>query len=159
MPAKPAATCVSNTFVTSVASTRRASAMSWRPACTTTCTAGSASSAASGDAVEALGQRVQHLDAFGPALAERHGELDQAQQRAVAALAHELRVEGDPARRARVLGERLGQSLRAVRAHRGAPGSSHSTLPRSRPAWRETSVPLARIHRAGAEQAGLPGER
>jgi hypothetical protein len=48
IPAKPAATCVSNTLRTSAPKRRRSSAMSWRPACTTISTAGSASTSASG---------------------------------------------------------------------------------------------------------------
>ena len=44
----PAATCVSKTLVNVVRQARRRIATSWRPACSTTSTAGSASTAASG---------------------------------------------------------------------------------------------------------------
>ena len=89
------------------------------------------------------------------------GELDQAQQRAVAALAHELGVERQPPGRRAPISRRApaAQSVAPpLAAHGLAPGSSHSTLSWGRPALRETSVPCARIHCAGAEQAGFLAE-
>ena len=56
---------------------------------------------------DALLERVQELDPLGHAGDLRGRELHQAQQRAVATLAHELRVEREPARRPRPLGELL----------------------------------------------------
>src|SRR5580704_15337770 len=40
-------------------------------------------------------------------------------------------------------------------AHGFAPGRSHSTPPLLNPAWSDTSVPCARIHLTGSEQAAL----
>ena len=105
-------------------------------------------------------ERIQELDLLGPAGCLRGGELHQAQKCAVAALAHELRVKREPARRARGVGELRQRGVfgltahLAAPAHGAAPGSSHS-LPPARPAWRDTSVPCARTQRAGDAQAGF----
>ena len=115
-----------------------------------------------GSCREALLERIQELDPLGHAGDLRGGELHEAQQGAVTALAHELRVQREPARRPRPLGElpqgaiaRLGAHVAARGAHAEAPGSSHSNPRRASPAWRETSVPCARTQRAGAAQAGF----
>ena len=64
-PAKPAATCVSNTLLTSVAKRLRTSATSWRPACTTICDRGVGEHRSERGAVEILGERVDQLDPLG----------------------------------------------------------------------------------------------
>src|ERR1019366_2538312 len=112
-------------------------------------------------AVEILGQRVDDLDPLGPARPGRDRELDQAQQRSVTALAHELGVKRDPPALlggGRECAQLLRADQRGVPAHGFAPGSSHSTPARLRPACRETSVPCARTHRAGAEHAAFSAE-
>ena len=103
--------------------------MSWRPACTTTSTSGSASTRASGAPSRRSSQRVDQLDPqAGGAVGDR--ELHQAQQRAVAALAHELGVErqlpaalrlrGDLGDRGVVGASRAGWASRGWSRHRRA---------------------------------------
>ena len=53
--------------------------------------------------IELLGQRVEDLDADAVVGLDR--DLDQAQQRAIAPLAHELRVDAQPPRGSRLGGE------------------------------------------------------
>ena len=84
--------------------------MSWRPACSTTSTAGSASTPASAE-VHARLERIEHRHL----VAHRH--LDQAEQRPVAALGHELGVDRQPPLRART----RRQALRLSR-QRSPPG-------------------------------------
>ena len=82
---------------TSVSSVRRRIATSWRPACITTSTSGSASTRASGEKSRVALERVEHLGAHPPSadgIGHRH--LHEAEQRLVAALGHELRVDCDP---------------------------------------------------------------
>ena len=81
--------------------------------------------------VELLGQRIEDLDAHAVVGLDR--DLDQAQQRAVAPLAHELRVDAQPPDGARLGGE-LGddpvchpRNLRVQR--RSGPGSSSGQRP------------------------------
>ena len=94
-PAKPAATCVSKTLVTSVSQQRRSSATSWRPAWRTISTSGSARHAASGAGSNSgppIGSRIT--------ISSPDDDLHQAQQRPVAALGHELGVDPEAALRA-----------------------------------------------------------
>ena len=71
--------------------------------------------------VERVVERVEHLDAHVAAGARRlDGDLDEAQQRLVAALAHELRVDAEAPGRAGELGERRDVSARAQVAQRSS---------------------------------------
>ncbi len=95
---KPAASCVSNTRVTSVLQLRRRIAMSWRPACTSTSTVRVGEHARERLRVERLvAERVEHLGAHAVrrvGIGDRH--LGEAQQRLVAALRDELGVDRHP---------------------------------------------------------------
>ena len=63
-------------------------------------------------AVQLFVERVEHLDAAGAAVVPGDGDLDQAQQRAVAALTHELGVDRERAGLPGALGE-LGGNVSA----------------------------------------------
>ena len=74
-------------------------------------------------AVQILRERVDDRDPLGSLERLRDRQLHQAQQRPVATLAHELRVEGEPAGRAGTLGQRLQRGAIGAWAHGLAPGS------------------------------------
>ena len=107
--------------------------------------------------VEVLGERVDDHDPLVLSRALGDRELDQAEQRAVAALAHELGVERETARARAPFGERLADARSAVgRAHGATPGSRYSSpillQPRfQRDVGRRAHGPTV----TGAEQAGL----
>src|SRR6185437_6714325 len=114
-----------------------------------------------------LAQRVDERDRLGAVVdpfPPARGELDQAQKRAVAALAHELGVErqhprlgGTPDQLGRA-GRRLLVPFRVRAAHGFAPGSRYRTRWFFRPASLETSFPCARIQTTGAEHAAFTDE-
>ena len=84
---------MSKIFVISVPQARRRIATSWRPACSTTSTAGSASSRgqrANVEAPERVDQNDLRLLGLGGGQ-DRY--LDEAEERAVAALGHEFGVD------------------------------------------------------------------
>ena len=118
-------------------------------------------------AVEVPRKRVDELDALSHRVHVGNRELDQAQQRAVAALAHELRVQREDlcgASARRDLAQRAAVGLAAhprlatavsLAAGADTPGRRHRTPFSRRPASRETSVEWARTQRTGTEHAGL----
>ena len=121
-------------------------------------TAGSASTSASGAPSRSSASGSMSSIRSGRRIAVRDRELDQAQQRAVAALAHELGVEREPpGLRARpsAIAVQVGRARPRRDAHGLAPGSSHSTLSRpARPGGRRRCRARGST-RAGAEQAAL----
>ena len=107
--AEPAAICVSKMFVTSVATTRRRIATSWRPACMTTSIVGVGQHLGERLVVEARAvERVEHGHVDLVAVAVRDRDLHEAQQRLVAPLGHELGVDADSPTGAGALGKRGG---------------------------------------------------
>ena len=83
-------------FVTSVRHTRRSSATSWRPAWKHDLDVGVGEDVGERAGVEVVLERVEHLDADLVAVRLLDRDLDEAEQRAVAALAHELGVDAQP---------------------------------------------------------------
>ena len=135
------------------------SAMSWRPACTTTCTPGRRArppAARRRDPLRA-GRRARCVR---PLLRSGTRQLDQAQQRAVAALAHELGVERDPSR-SRAPRAAISAQVTASAVALTALPPAAATAPRrgSSPAARDTSVPCARIHARAPSRRRCRGER
>ncbi len=76
--------------------------------------------------LDVLAQGVDERDRLAAVVALRRGELDQAEQRAVAALAHELGVEREPPGRVRSFDQLgcAGRRLRGGRAPRAGPAPS-----------------------------------
>ena len=103
-PAKPAATCVSNTFVTSVLQAPAHERDVLAAGVHDDLDPGVREHRCQRRAVELLGQRIEHQDALARVLPFGDRELHQAQQRAVAALAHELGVQRQAPGRARAVG-------------------------------------------------------
>ncbi len=80
-------------------------------------------------AVEIVRERVEEHDPLPRIGLVGDRQLDQAEERAVAALAHELRVQGQPPRGARPVGEGLETIVLYLQRHElAAPGSSHRIL-------------------------------
>src|SRR5207248_5823900 len=113
-------------------------------------------------AVEIIRQRVDQLDALAHRADVWDRQLNQAQQRAVAALAHELGVHREGLSRAgprRDLAQGTAVGLAAhpclavapTVAGGGTPGRRHKTPFSRSPASRETSLAWARIQRTGVE--------
>ena len=105
--------------------------------------------------VELLRQRVEDQDALARVLAFGDRELHQAQQRAVAALAHELGVEASrPAARA-PSASACSRSRSEAALTAWLPAAGTATRPVAGPPRRRRRLPCARTHWAGAEQAGF----
>ena len=93
MPAKPAAICVSKMFVTVRVPDAAQDRDVLAPGVEDDLDLRVGEHAGQRRGVERRGERVEHLDPLRSPSVRRDGDLDEAQQRAVAALAHELGVD------------------------------------------------------------------